>query len=299
MAAMNETIAAPSHIDDTVDPAAHAEAVVRRAGTSFYWAMRRMPERERQAMFAVYAFCREVDDIADEMSQGLGEESAKRLALGNWRGEIERLYGGHPRNLTAQALLPAVEAFDLAKEDFIAVIAGMEMDAGARVRIADMDELTLYCDRVACAVGRLSTRIFGLPPEIGQRLAFAEGMALQLTNILRDVVEDSERDRLYLPGDVLAAHDITDTDDLAHVLSHPRLHQVCEVLAGVAEHQFADALALAAACDPARVRPAMMMLQVYRRILQRLQWRGWQNLSQPVSLSKLTKLWVAFRYGVL
>ena len=295
MAAMNETIAAETCLEDSIDPAAHAEAVVRRAGTSFYWAMRRMPERERRAMFAVYAFCREVDDIADDA----GEEAAKRLALGAWRGEIERLYGGHPRELTAQALMPAVETFDLAKEDFLAVVAGMEMDAGARVRITDMDELTLYCDRVACAVGRLSTCIFGIEPEIGQRLAFAEGMALQLTNILRDVVEDAERDRLYLPADVLTAHDITETDDLAHVLSHPRLHQVCEVLTGVAEHQFANALALAASCDPARVRPAMMMLQVYRRILDRLQWRGFEDLRRPVSLSKLTKLWVAVRYGVL
>ncbi|MEK9752772.1 MAG: presqualene diphosphate synthase HpnD [Rhodospirillaceae bacterium] len=292
---MNETIAAETRLDDPADPAAHAEAVVRRAGTSFYWAMRRMPERHRRAMFAVYAFCREVDDIADEP----GEENAKRLALGNWRGEIERLYGGHPRGLTAQALLPAVEQFELAKEDFLAVIAGMEMDAGTRTRIADMDELTLYCDRVACAVGRLSTRVFGLDAETGRRLAFAEGMALQLTNILRDVVEDAQRGRLYLPADVLAAHDIIETDDLKQVLAHPRLHQVCEVLAGVAEHQFADALALAATCDPARVRPAMMMLQVYRRILERLQWRGWHDLGRPVSLSKLTKLWVAFRYGVL
>lgn len=295
MAAMDETSRAQTEIDANADPAAHAEAVVRRAGTSFYWAMRRLPERQRRAMFAVYAFCREVDDIADDA----GEEAAKRLALGNWMGEIERLFGGHPRTPTGRALLPAIEQFSLAKEDFRAVVLGMEMDAGDRLRIADMDELTLYCDRVACAVGRLSTRVFGLDPEIGDKLAFAEGLALQLTNILRDVVEDAARDRLYLPADVLAAHDIIDTDDFARVLAHPRLHQVCEVLAGVAEHQFADALALAARCDAAQVRPAVMMLEVYRRILARLQWRGWDDLGRPVSLSKLTKLWVAFRYGVL
>ncbi len=293
------TAHAQAGVDDTADPAAHAEAVVRRAGTSFYWAMRRLPEHRRRAMYAIYAFCREVDDIADEISDGPGDEAAKRLQLGNWRGEIERLYGGHPRMLTGRALLPAVEQYGLPKEDFLAVIAGMEMDAGERLRIADMDELTLYCDRVACAVGRLSTPVFGLDPEIGRKLAFAEGMALQLTNILRDIAEDAARDRLYLPADVLGAHDIVETDDLAKVLGHPRLHQVCEVLAGVAEHQFVDAVALAGQCDPARVRPAMMMLQVYRRILQRLQWRGWEDLSSPVSLSKLTKLWVAFRYGVL
>jgi presqualene diphosphate synthase len=303
MAAMNDSQSSVTNedpqgdpaVDPQGDPIAHAEAVVRRAGSSFFWAMRRLPERERQAMFAVYAFCREVDDIADDP----GEEGPKRLALGQWRGEIERLYGGHSRNLTGRALLPAVEAFDLQKEDFRAVIAGMEMDAGDSMRIADMDELFLYCDRVACAVGRLSTHVFGIPKELGDKLAMAEGLALQLTNILRDVVEDAERNRLYLPADVLRAHDITDTEDLSAVLSHPRLADVCEVLAEVADRQFKEALALAAECDRQRVRPAVMMLEVYRRILKRLQRRGWYDLAQPVSLNKLTKLWVAFRYGVL
>jgi squalene synthase HpnD len=292
---MNDATQTIETAPEAGDPAAHAEAVVMRAGTSFFWAMRRLPERRRRAMFAIYAFCREVDDIADDP----GEETQKRATLANWRGEIERLYGGQPRSMTGRALLPAVDAFDLAKEDFIAVVAGMEMDAGDRVRIADMDELTLYCDRVACAVGRLSTRVFGLDADIGTRLALAQGLALQLTNILRDVVEDAARNRLYLPADMLAEHGITDTDDLTRVLAHPRLHQVCEVLAGVARNKFIEAQDLVGQCDPKAVRPAVMMLEVYRRILSRLDRRGWQDLAQPVSLSKLSKLWVAFRYGVL
>jgi squalene synthase HpnD len=286
---------AEPNAETEIDPAAHAEAVVRRAGTSFYWAMRRLAPPRRRAMFAIYAFCREVDDIADDD----GDEAGKRLRLGQWRGEIERLYGGHPRGLTARALVPAVEAFDLRKDDFQAVIAGMEMDAGNRVRIADMDELTLYCDRVACAVGRLSTPVFGLPADVGAKLAFAEGLALQLTNILRDVVEDAGRDRLYLPADVLAAHDITDTEDIEQVLSHPRLADVCDVLAGIAEIHFKTAIELAAGCDRDRVRPAMMMLQVYHRFLKRLCRRGFADLHTPVALGKGAKLWVAFRYGVL
>jgi len=286
---------AEPNAETEIDPAAHAETVVRRAGTSFYWAMRRLAPPRRRAMFAIYAFCREVDDIADDD----GDEAGKRLRLGQWRGEIERLYGGHPRGLTARALVPAVEAFDLRKDDFQAVIAGMEMDAGNRVRIADMDELTLYCDRVACAVGRLSTPVFGLPADVGAKLAFAEGLALQLTNILRDVVEDAGRDRLYLPADVLAAHDITVTEDIEQVLSHPRLADVCDVLAGIAEIHFKTAIELAAGCDRDRVRPAMMMLQVYHRILKRLCRRGFADLHTPVALGKGAKLWVAFRYGVL
>ena len=276
-------------------PAAHVEAVVRRSGTSFFWAMRRLAKRKRKAMFALYAFCREVDDIVDNP----GEEAAKRVALGQWRVEIERLFAGSPRTLTGQALLPAVNGFNLQKEDFRVVIDGMEMDAGNRVRIANMDELKLYCGRVAGAVGRISTDIFGLPRRVGENLAISEGLALQLTNILRDLVEDSELDRLYLPADVLAAHGITETSDLALVLAHPRLPQVCEVLADVAVLNFKDAITIAYQCDTDCVRPAMMMLQVYRRILKRLQHRGWNDLATPVSLSKPIKLWIAFRYGVL
>ena len=282
--------------EDTLsNPAAHAEAVVRKSKTSFYWAMRRLAEYERQAMYAVYAFCREVDDIVDEP----GEETAKRLALGQWRGEIERLYGGYPRSLTGQALLPVVDRFGLRKADFRAVIDGMEMDAGDSVRFADMDELKLYCDRVAGAVGRLSIDIFGLPREVGEMLAITEGRALQLTNILRDLVEDSARDRLYLPADLLVAHDITETNDITQALGHPRLPQVCEVLAGVAVLNFEEAINIAKNCNMDQVRPAMMILQVYRRIIKRLQRRGWKNPAVPVPLPKLTKLWIAFRYGVL
>ncbi len=157
------------------EAAAHVEAIVRRAGTSFYWAMRRLPAHKRHAMYAIYAFCREVDDIADEG----GSEEQKHTELGLWRGEIERLYGDMPRNPIAQALRHPVDSFGLKKEDFRAVIDGMEMDAEANIRIADMDELTLYCDRVACAVGRLSVRVFGLDEELGQRLAYHQGLALQ------------------------------------------------------------------------------------------------------------------------
>ena len=201
--------------------------------------------------------------------------------------------------MIGQALLPAVNGFNLQKNDFRVVIDGMEMDAGNRVRIANMDELKLYCDRVAGAVGRISTVIFGLPRRVGENLANSEGLALQLTNILRDLVEDSELDRLYLPADVLAAHGITETSDLALVLAHPRLPQVCEVLADVAVLNFKDAITIAHQCDADCVRPAMMMLQVYRRILKCLQHRGWKDLATPVSLSKPIKLWIAFRYGVL
>jgi len=276
-------------------PEAHVEGVVRESGTSFFWAMRRLPPEKRAAMYAIYAFCREVDDIADDP----GDEAEKRFRLGQWRADIQRLYGGEPRTPVTRALEPAVERYGLRQEDFGAVIAGMEMDAGNRVRIADMDELTLYCDRVASAVGRLSTRVFGLDAGIGDKLAFAQGQALQLTNILRDVDEDAGRDRLYLPADVLRAHDITDTDDLAGVLRHPGLPRVCELLADIAARRFVEARAIIATCDRDAVRPAVMMLEVYDRILVKLTRAGWEGPRRRHGLSALAKLWVVIRYGLL
>lgn len=289
---MND-IATPTAPTD--DPAAHAEAVVRRSGTSFFWAMRRLPADKRAAMYAIYAFCREVDDIAD----ATGDEADKRRRLADWRGEIGRLYDGRPETATGRALHPAVAAHGLGRDDFEAIVAGMEMDAGDKVRIADRDELTLYCDRVASAVGRLSTRVFGLDAETGDRLSDAQGQALQLTNILRDVDEDAERDRLYLPADFLADQGITDTNDLADVLGAPGLARVCEALANEAAGRFAKALAVIAECDRDAVRPARMMLEVYRRILDKLLRTGWAPPRRRIRLSAAAKLWVMVRYGLL
>ena len=181
-----------------LQPEVHVANIVRGSGTSFYWAMRRLPPSKRAAMYAIYAFCREVDDIADGPI-GPGAEVRKRRRLKEWRDEIQQIYAGKASTVVGHALLPAIEKFGLRIKDFNSVISGMEMDAGDSVRIENMDELTLYCDRVASAVGRLSTRVFGLEPQIGDRLAFNQGQALQLTNILRDVDEDAKQERLYLP----------------------------------------------------------------------------------------------------
>jgi phytoene synthase len=276
------------------DALAYVASVVRRSGSSFSAAMRRLPADKRNAMFAVYAFCREVDDIADDR----GEEADKLARLTGWRHEIESLYAGHPRTPVGRALAPPVVRFGLDKENFLAVIDGMEMDAGRRLRIADMDHLRLYCDRVACAVGRLSNRIFGIDDEAGARVARALGEALQLTNILRDIDEDARRDRLYLPQDMLGAHGITETDAGA-VLAHPNLPGVCAEMAEIAQHRFNEAAALLATCDRRRMRPAIMMMEAYRRVFLGLSRRGWRDLDQPVSLSWAEKLWVLLRYGVI
>jgi phytoene synthase len=279
----------------TAPPAAlaYVESVVKRSGSSFSSAMRRLPTDKRNAMFAVYAFCRQIDDIADDP----GEESDKLAQLEQWRIEIEGLYAGRPEHFIGLALAVPIARFGLNKQDFLAVVDGMEMDAGRSLRITDRDHLGLYCDRVACAVGRLSNRIFGIDDETGARVARALGEALQLTNILRDIGEDALRDRLYLPQDLLRAHGITEPD-IGAVLAHPNLPGVCVEMVGIAQIRFDEATALLAKCDQRRMRPAIMMMEVYRRIFVGLSRRGWRDLDRPVSLSWAEKLWILLRYGV-
>ncbi len=273
----------------------HVEAAVRRSGTSFYWAMRLLPPPKRHAMFSIYAFCREVDDIADDARP----LDAKRRDLARWREEIEAVYAGRPRHPVSRAIAGCLGAFGLRRDDFLAVVDGMEMDADPHVRIRDMAELSLYCDRVAGAVGRMSVRVFGVAQPHGDRLAAAEGEALQLTNILRDLKEDTMRGRLYLPADLLAAAGIDDLADPGRVLADARIGAVCEQLAALAHRRFAEAADLLAGCDRRQVRPAIIMMEVYRRTLVRLMRRGWRRWAEPVAVPSAEKLWVALRHGVM
>ena len=273
---------------------AYVRAVTERADASFFGAMRVLPRIQRQAMYAVYAFCREVDDIADDPAP----PEQKLARLGEWRAEIERLHAGRPSGPTARALLGPVRRFGLRKQDFLALIEGMEMDASETLRGPDMATLEHYCACVAGAVGLLSIRVFGATDAHARELAWAEGQALQLTNILRDLAEDAERGRLYLPAELLDRHGIATRDPRA-VLRHPALPKVCDDLAGVALERFDQAQAALARCNRRRVRPAVVMMHVYRRTLDLLLARGWRRLNQPVRVSKPVKLWYALRYGVL
>src|SRR5690349_12710656 len=208
---------------DTVGAAPDDEALrqairqrVEAAGTSFYWAMRLLPRQRREGMYAVYAFCREVDDIADDDAP----PAQKQAALAVWRDEIEALYAGRPRHLVARALRGPVAQFRLRREDFQAVIDGMEMDAAEDIRAPDLATLDLYCARVAGAVGHLSVHVFGDSSDAAHQVAESLGRALQLTNILRDLAEDAARHRLYLPREILERHGIRGAEPSA-VLRHP------------------------------------------------------------------------------
>jgi len=283
-----------SHRDIDPEDLSRVQAVVVRSGTSFYWGMRVLPEDKRAAMYGIYAFCRVVDDIADDP----GTPEAKLSQLNEWRVEIDRMYEGAPQTAITRVLKPSLARYSLRREDFLAVIEGMETDSAESLRIVDVNELRLYCDCVACAVGRLSARVFGLEPSLADELADALGRALQLTNILRDITEDATRDRMYLPQDLLRVHGI-DSDDLDVVLGHPAVADVCQELAQDARAYFTAAENVLARCQRRQVRPARMMKEVYARTFRQLTARGWRRWAEPVSLSPAEKLWVAFRYGMI
>ncbi len=268
------------------------EAIVRRAGTSFHRGMRILPPDRRHAMYAIYAFCRLVDDIADDP----GPAAPRDAALARWRERIHALYGGAPGDdAVTRVLGAAITAFALREQDFQSVIDGMEMDARAIVA-PDLATLDLYCDRVAAAVGRLSVRAFGDASPQADAVAFALGRALQLTNILRDVVEDAARGRLYLPREYLAEAGVP--ADPAIAPRHPNVPAVCARLAGDARARFAEAHAAMRLCQPRAMRPARLMGATYGAILRRLERRGWRRLDIPAPLPNAEKLWIALRYGL-
>jgi phytoene synthase len=281
-------------VSQAVDPADVIRARVQAAGTSFYWAMRILPPARRDAMFAIYAFCREVDDIADSDAPA----TAKRVELIGWREEVDAIYAGRPGHLIGRALVAAVAEYRLRREDFLAMIDGMEMDAAGDIRAPSLAELDLYCARVASAVGHLSVRIFGDPSPAADRVAASLGRALQLTNILRDIAEDAARGRLYLPRELLLPHVITDSDP-ATVLRHPALREVCRALARIAERHYAEADAALAECSRRAMRPAVIMKAIYRATFDRLVAADWRDLDRPVRTPTPVKLWLALRHGIL
>ena len=274
--------------------ARHVRTVVGRSGSSFLWGMRLLPRFRREAMFAVYAFCREVDDIAD----GTAPAREKQAGLAWWREEIDRLFAGQPTTQITTMLLTPVARFGLEREAFLAIVDGMEMDAGAGMRAPDWHELELYCARVAGSVGRLSVRIFGATGPRAGDVARTLGEALQLTNILRDLVEDAALGRLYLPRELLQSEGITSTDPEI-VLGDLRIGKVCDALAARSRRRFDEAEAAIAACGRRPLRPATVMMQVYRRYLDRLVARGWDKLGEPVRVSKFEKFLIGLRYGLI
>lgn len=249
------------------------------AGSSFYAAMRVLPRQQRDGMFQIYAFCRQVDDIADDA----GPRAGRAEALESWRADIEALYAGSPSPRVA-ALAQTVAAFGLAKQDFLAVIDGMEMDVTSTIVAPDLATLDLYCDRVASAVGRLSVRIFGLPDEAGIALAHHLGRALQLTNILRDIDEDAALGRVYLPRETLAAAGLE--APTAALVQAAALDAACLPLVQQARLHFRESRKLMAHRPRRMVIAPRLMEHVYGAILEKLARRGFAPPRRAVHVSR-------------
>jgi phytoene synthase len=263
------------------------------AGTSFFLAIHLLAPKRREALRALYAFCRSLHDIAD----GDAPRALKEALLSNWRSEITLLYARRPQHRVTRALHEAVDRYGLNRDDFLKIIEGMQIDARADVRAPSFAELDLYCECVAVAPGRLSMRIFGEETSAGDRVAAELGLALQLTKILRHLVEDGARNRLYLPRELLRAHGIFATIP-SWVLAQPALPDVCRDLSAVAERHYARAAAAIAELPQWRLRLTPITM-VYRVLLNELLTNGWRSPGVPVRLSRRRKLALALRYGLI
>ncbi|MDO9295958.1 presqualene diphosphate synthase HpnD [Bradyrhizobium sp.] len=273
--------------------AANASDGTSASGSSFYAAMRILPREQREAMFQIYDFCRQVDDIADSD----GPRDARLAALQQWRNDIDALYRGQPP-ARLRDYVASVQRFGLEREDFLAIVDGMEMDVPQDIRAPDLATLDLYCDRVASAVGRLSVRVFGLAEADGIQLAHHLGRALQLTNILRDIDEDAGIGRLYLPLEGLLHAGITSTDP-AKVTIDPALPKVCVPLVARARTHFEKADEIMRRNPRRVVRAPRIMSKYYRAILELLVARGFAAPRAPVRLNKMARFLILLRYAFI
>ena len=269
-------------------PKEYCQQKTAKSGSSFYYSFRFLPKEKREAITALYAFCREVDDIADECT----ELHIAQVKLAWWRSEIENLYNKKPVHPVTKALLPHVEAYQLSAAHFVEIIDGMEMDLNFN-RYADFEQLQLYCYRVASVVGLLSVQIFGYKNP--QTLQFANdlGMAFQLTNIIRDVGEDARRNRIYLPLDELAQFNVTE-DAILNSQPSDAVKQLLDFQIARAESYYDKALNNLPAEDKKSQRVGLMMAAIYRTLLKEIKADGAEKvLNSRISLGGLRKFKLA------
>lgn len=269
-------------------PDEYCQQKAAASGSSFYYSFRFLPDARRRAITALYAFCREVDDVVDEVS----DANVARAKLGWWRSEVANLFDGHPSHPVTRALVPAVEKFGIDHVRLCEIIDGMEMDL-VKKRYRDWSELHLYCHRAAGVVGQLSVGIFGYSNP--RTLEYAEklGLAFQLTNIIRDVGEDARRDRVYLPEAELAEHGLSAQDVLLLKYS-PKFVSLMEAQTARAQRLYDEAFASLAAEDRRAQRPGLIMAAIYRTLLHEIARDRFQVLNQRTSLTPIRKLWLAW-----
>ncbi len=273
-------------------PDQYCQEKAARSGSSFYYSFLFLPPDRRRAITALYAFCREVDDVVDEVA----DPNVARAKLGWWRAEIANLFDGHPQHPVTRALQPAVRDFGITQARLEYIIDGMEMDL-THHRYADFVALDRYCYRVAGVVGELSASIFGHANIRTLEYARHLGLAFQLTNIIRDVGEDARRDRIYLPLDELQRFGVSQEDILA-ARHTPQFVALMRHQAERAEQQYQAAFAALPPEDKRAQRPGLIMAAIYHALLHEIRRDEFQVLTQRISLTPIRKLWLAWKTWV-
>jgi phytoene synthase len=270
-------------------PDEYCQNKAAQSGSSFYYSFRFLAADRRRAITALYAFCREVDDIADAVA----DVDIARVKLGWWRAEISNLFQGHPQHPVTKALMPATISFGVDQGRLNEIIDGMEMDL-THHRYRDFESLKIYCHRVAGVVGQLSAGIFGYTNP--KTLDYAEqlGLAFQMTNIIRDVGEDARRDRIYLPQEELTRFGVVPADILA-ARQTPAFSNLMEFQSDRAKSLYDAAFQALLPEDRRPQRPGLIMAAIYRALLNEIERDGFQVLSQRISLTPMRKLWIAWR----
>ncbi len=270
-------------------PEQYCQEKAASSGSSFYYSFLFLPDERRKAITALYAFCREVDDVVDECH----EPAVARAKLGWWREETARLFSGAPQHPVTRALAPAIERFNLPQEYFQEIIDGMEMDL-EQERYATFNELNLYCYRVAGVVGLLAAEIFGSEERMTARYAQELGLAFQLTNILRDVGEDAARGRIYLPLEELERFGVSERQILQREES-AAVRALFDFQLQRARGYYESAFAKLPEADRYRQRAGVIMAAIYLSTLDAIERQEFPVLRKRVSLSPWRKLWVAWR----
>jgi len=273
-------------------PDQYCQEKAAQSGSSFYYSFLFLPPDRRRAITALYAFCREVDDVVDEVS----DANVARAKLGWWRAEVANLFDSHPQHPVTKALEPAVRDYGVTRAKLDDIIDGMEMDL-VHHRYADFAALERYCYRVAGVVGELSASIFGYTDAKTLEYAYHLGLAFQLTNIIRDVGEDARRDRIYLPQDELRKFNLTD-EDLLRARHSPDFVALMRFQADRAEEHYRAAFAALPVQDRRAQRPGLIMAAIYHALLLEIRRDNFQVLNQRISLTPIRKLWLAWRTWV-
>jgi phytoene synthase len=270
-------------------PEQYVQDKAAASGSSFYYAFLFLPPPRRAAITAFYAFCREVDDIADEVSDS--GVAATKLAW--WRNEVAASFADKPTHPVMRALMPLAAAYDIEARHLLAVIEGCQMDLD-QSRYLDFAGLARYCDLVAGVVGEVAANIFGRSRESTLAYAHGLGLAMQLTNIIRDVGDDARRGRIYLPMDELKRFDVKAGELLEHQYSD-RFDALMAFQAERAHRCYDEALARLDDADRAAQKPGLMMANIYRSLLREIEADGFHVLHQRISLTPIRKLWIAMR----